>query len=318
MECPICHKSTRKNGETKSGTQRYRCVACKKSFVPQKSAPLGVMRLPMDKAVAVLSHLLEGSSVRSTMRLTGVEKKTILALLNHVGNACKRMMEDRLKSVHVNDIQADEIWSFVGMKEKTRGAKNADPEYLGDAYTFVAIERSSKLIVAWHLGKRTGEDTVLFAHKLDKATTGRFQMTTDGFAPYKKHIPEQFGSRVDFMQLIKTYGIDGVEEQRRYSPPVVTGIVYDVISGSPSQADACTSHIERSNLSLRMSSRRFTRLTNGFSKKWENHDAALALWFAFYNYCRKHMTLKETPAMASGLENHVWTIRELIEESAKC
>lgn len=315
MECPNCQQPARKIGFTKAGTQRYRCDDCKKSFSPPKS--LGVMRLPIDKAASVLHQLLEGSSVRSTSRLTGVDRDTVLALLTHVGSRCKRMMEEKFVNVCVNDIQADEVWSFVGMKEKTRGAKNADPNFLGDAYTFVAIERESKLIMAWHLGKRTPEDTLLFAHKLDRATTGRFQMTTDGYGPYRNAIPNTFGSRVDFMQLIKVYGIEGVEEQRRYSPPVVTGITYDVISGNPSQAGACTSHIERSNLSLRMSTRRFTRLTNGFSKKWENHEAALALWFAHYNFSRKHMTLKETPAMASGLENHVWTIRELIEESAK-
>ncbi len=125
------------------------------------------------------------------------------------------------------------------------------------------------------------------------------------------------GHRVDFMQLIKVYGKEGVEEQRRYSPPVVIGVDYETIIGDPVQARACTSHVERQNLSIRMATRRFTRLTNAFSKKWENHEAALGLWFAYYNFCRKHMTLKETPAMASGLEDHIWTIRELIEESAK-
>lgn len=130
-------------------------------------------------------------------------------------------------------------------------------------------------------------------------------------------MPETLGSRVDFAQLIKTYGTEGVEAQRRYSPPTVIGTDYQEISGKPSFERACTSHVERSNLSIRMATRRFTRLTNAFSKKWENHEAALALWFDYYNFGRKHMTLKETPAMASGLENHVWTIRELIEESAK-
>ena len=275
------------------------------------------MRLPMDKAVGVLNLLLEGCSVRAASRITSVDRDTILSLLAHVGNNCKRMMEEKLKEIHVNDIEADEVWSYVGLKEKTRVARNYDPEFCGDAYTFVAIERTSKLIVAWHLGKRSHEDTILFAHKLERATTGRFQLTTDGFSPYRKAMTETFGSRIDFMQLIKVYGIDAADDQRRYSPPTVIGINYESIAGSPKQARACTSYIERSNLSLRMSTRRFTRLTNGYSKKWENHEAALALWFAFYNYCRKHMTLKETPAMASGLENHVWTIRELIEESAK-
>jgi IS1 family transposase len=218
--------------------------------------------------------------------------------------------------VSVNDVQADEIWSFVGGKEKTRVAKDFG-DFYGDAYTFVAIERTSKLIFAWHLGKRTTGHTYTFAKKLDRATAGHYQLATDGFMPYKVAIPEVLGGRVDFMQLIKTYGVEGVAEQRRYSPPVVTGISYGTIMGNPAQDAACTSHIERSNLSMRMSTRRFTRLTNAFSKKWSNHKAALGLSFAFYNFGRVHMTVKETPAMASGLESHVWMIRELIEESAK-
>jgi len=158
---------------------------------------------------------------------------------------------------------------------------------------------------------------VSFAHALNRSIAGNFQMTTDGFAPYRSIIPQTFGARVDFSQLIKTYGNNGVEEQRRYSPPAVIDIKYEVISGNPRHARASTSFVERQNLSLRMGVRRFTRLTNAHSKKWGNHTAMLALWFAYYNFGRKHMTLKETPAMASGLADHVWTIRELIEESAK-
>ncbi|MBC7818661.1 MAG: IS1 family transposase [Planctomycetaceae bacterium] len=316
MECPNCSTPSRKFGFTSHGTQRFRCDQCRKTFTPEKENPLGVMRLEMDKAVSVIRALVEGCSVRSTQRMTNVAKHTILALLVHVGSNCKRMLEDRLTDVKVNDIEGDEIWNFVGCKERTKVAKQLG-ESVGDSYTFVGIERTTKLVVAWHLGKRSHDDTVTFAHKLSHATSGHFQMTTDGFAPYKKVIPDTFGSRVDFSQLIKVYGKEGGEEQRRYSPPVVTKIDYQEISGSPKHDRASTSFVERSNLSIRMGVRRFTRLTNGFSKKWKNHEAALALWFAYYNYSRKHMTLKETPAMASGLADHVWTIRELIEESAK-
>lgn len=315
MDCPTCSTPTRKNGFTKCGTQRYRCDGCKKSFAEEK--PLGLHRIPMEKAVMVLNLLLEGSSVRSVERLTGIGKRTVLALMVHVGENCQRMLVERLKDVHVNDIEADEIWSFVGCKEKTRIVRQYG-ESVGDAYCFIGIERTTKLICAWHLGKRSHDDTVSFAHKLDRATTGRFQMTTDGFAAYRSVIPQTFGHRVDFSQLIKTYGTNGVEEQRRYSPPQVIDIQWEPISGSPRQHKASTSYVERQNLSLRMGVRRFTRLTNAHSKKWENHSAMLALWFGFYNFCRKHASLKkETPAMASGLTDHVWTIRELIEESAK-
>jgi len=314
MDCPKCSQPARKNGFTKCGTQRFRCDACRTSFAAERS--LGAMRLPMDKAVLVLNMLLEGSSVRSIERITHVGRNTILDLMVHVGENCQRMLCDRLRDVCVNDIEADEIWSFVGCKEKTR-VRMHHPENMGDAYCFIGIERTTKLVCAWHLGKRTHDNTVSFAHKLSRATSGHFQMTTDGFTPYRSVIPQTFGARVDFAQLIKVYGTEGVEEQRRYSPPQVIDIQYETISGNPRYARASTSFVERQNLSLRMGVRRFTRLTNAHSKKWANHAAMLALWFAFYNYCRKHMTLKETPAMASGLADHVWTIRELIEESAK-
>ncbi len=315
MECPVCSAPSRKFGFTKSRTQRFRCDTCVKTFTPDDK-PLGAMRLPMDKAVMVLGMLPEGMSVRSAQRLTNVDKATILALMVHVGTNCQRMLTDRLKDVLVNDIEADEIWSFVGCKERTRVAKEYGSE-LGDAYCFIGIERTTKLIWTWLLGKRSGDDTVQFAQKLKKATTGRFQMTTDGFAPYTSVIPATFGNQVDFAQLIKVYGKEGVEEQRRYSPPVVIETQQNNISGNPRDSRVSTSYVERQNLSLRMGVRRFTRLTNAHSKKWENHEAMLALWFAFYNFGRKHMTLKETPAMASGLADHVWSIRELIEESAK-
>ena len=218
MECPNCSMPARKIGFTKAGTQRFLCDACKKSFSPAKESPLGVMRLEMDKAVAVIRALVEGCSVRSTQRMTGVAKHTILALLCHVGTNCRRMMAQKLIDIEVNDIEGDEIWSFVGCKERHKVAQQLG-EAVDDSYCFIGIERTTKLVVAWHLGKRTNDDTVIFANKLSHATSGHFQMTTDGFAPYKKVIPETFGSRVDFSQLIKIYGKEGVQEQRRYSPP---------------------------------------------------------------------------------------------------
>ncbi|MDZ4688487.1 MAG: hypothetical protein SH850_25715 [Planctomycetaceae bacterium] len=316
MDCPICKTPANKIGFTKAGTQRYRCDTCHKSYTEPKANPLGIMRLPLDKAVTVLHMLLEGSSVRSVERITRVGRNTILDLMVHVGENCQKMLMDRLQDVCVNDIEADEIWSFVGCKEKTRLAKQYGPQ-VGDAYCFIGIERTTKLVCAWHVGKRSPDDTQSFAHKLDLYVSVHFQMTTDGVPPYRNVIPQTFGARVDFSQLIKIYGKDGVEESRRYSPPAVIEIKYEVISGNPRHARASTSFVERNNLSLRMGVRRFTRLTNAHSKKWENHSAMLALWFAYYNFGRKHMTLKETPAMASGLADHVWTIRELIEESAK-
>lgn len=317
MQCQKCAGAVRKFGKDRRGQQRFRCDDCRITFIEPSEKPLGVMRLPMDDAVKCVQLVLEGMSIRSTERITGISRNTIMALLLLVGERCKRMLDNMLVNVCVDDIQADEIWSYVGCHEKVRAAKDYGSDR-GDAYCFVAIERTTKLIVAWHLGKRTTESTTHFSRKLAQATSGRFQLSTDGFAPYRSEIPAALGGRVDHMLVVKTYGTTGVEDQRRYSPPGVTGIQYEVCCGKPKLERACTSHIERSNLSLRMSVRRMARLTNAYSKKWESHKAAIALYTAFYNLCRVHMSLRgETPAMATGLADHVWTIRELIEESAK-
>lgn len=208
-------------------------------------------------------------------------------------------------------MECDEIWGFVGCKEKTRLSNNYSEDF-GDSYCFVGLESSTKLVLAWHLGKRPAEDTRQFSEKLSHATSGRFQLTTDGFRPYKTAIPQAFNGRVDFAQLIKEYAIpDG--EERRYSPPEVVGIATVVCCGQPDPDRICTSYVERSNLTMRMTVRRLTRLTNAFSKKWENHEAALALYFAFYNYCRVHMMLKRTPAMEAGLTDQAWSVGELLE-----
>ena len=172
------------------------------------------------------------------------------------------------------------------------------------------------MVVAWHLGKRTAEDTWRFAQKLKKATAGRFRLSSDGFSPYGSIMPQTFGERIDYMQVVKTYGFPGSDDNRRYSPPTVIGIKYEYLCGHPKLDRVCTSIVERGNLSVRMSVRRFTRLSNAFSKKWANHGHALALWFAYYNSCRKHSTIKQPPAMAIGVADHVWTIRELLEAAA--
>jgi IS1 family transposase len=256
-----------------------------------------------------LRMLLEGNSIRSTERLTGVNKETIIKAMVRTGEKCKTFLETTIRRIPVDDVQADEIWGFVHCKEKHRTLNNL-PEIYGDAYCFTAIERSTKLIIAWHLGKRSQEDTYEFAAKLRAATVGDFQLTTDGYTPYRTAIPATFGSSLDFAQLHKEYGLD--EGEKRYSPAVVTGITIKIRTGDPDAASICTSHVERSNLTLRMQIRRLTRLTNAFSKRWENHEAALALFFAYYNFCRVHMTLKTTPAVASGLTDHVWSVQELL------
>jgi IS1 family transposase len=270
------------------------------------------MRLDMGKATLCLSLLTEGNSIRSTERISGVHRDTVLRLLRVAGAKCEALLNRLVSNVAVQDVQADEIWSFVGMKERTKRLQGiSDPE-LGDAYTFVALERTSKLALAWHLGRRTAEDASRFAAKLSGATAGRFQLSTDGFNAYPAAVEEHLGGRVDYAQYVKVYGND-FSEERRYSPPSIISAEKVAISGNPEEERVCTSHVERQNLHMRMQLRRFTRLTNAFSRKRENLRAALALHFANYNFCWSHRTLKGcTPAMAAGIARKPWTVRELV------
>lgn len=320
MQCSTCQIEGRKFGKDRDGNQRYQCTACRKTFSNRPARLLGDMRLDLDKALVVLHHLVEGCSIRATMRLTGINRNTILDLLFLIGSRCEIMLENRIKGLAVKDVQADEVWGFVQMKERTREKNCPDTDEVGDAYCFIGIERETKLILAWHLGRRSSEDTHEFADKLALATTGRFQITTDGLRPYRMAIPGEM-SGVDFAQLVKQYA---TKEDHCYSPGEVNGAIKTPCCGDPDPAKICTSHIERQNLTIRMQNRRMTRLTNAFSKKWVNHQASLALHFAYYNYCRPHQTLttnaghKQTPAMESKLEGHVWTLRELVEKSTQC
>jgi IS1 family transposase len=257
----------------------------------------------------VLKLLLEGNSISSVERLTDVHHTTILKLLVLAGEQCERLLADKIRGLSVTDVQADEIWGYVWCKEKN---KPTDSPFIGDAYCFVATERSTKLILAWHLGRRTAQHTMEFTEKLRVATSGKFQITTDGWPPYRDCVPYSLGARADFATLVKVYKSDR-ESEARYAPPEVSATVMTPIHGKPDPARVCTSHVERQNLSIRMGMRRMTRLTNAFSKKWENLRAAYALWFAFFNFCRVHKTLKVTPAMEAGIADHIWSVRELLE-----
>ncbi len=313
MNCPTCQSEARKFGKDRKGNQRFQCTACKKLFADAPVNPLGDMRIGMEKAVQVLQLLLEGVSVRSTMRITKVNRSTILDLMVLVGERCLSLLSGRIKSMPVVDVQCDEIWGFVRMKEKTRLKNHPEMKEAGDAYCYVAIERNTKLVLAWHLGVRSTLDTELFADQLAQATCGRFQVSTDGYRPYQSAIPRALPD-ADFAQVVKHYAD---RNEGKYSPGEVTGTSKVTINGHPENHKICTSHVERNNLNIRMGNRRMTRLTNAFSKKWENHFAMLSLQFAYYNFCRKHMTLKETPAMAAGLETEIWTIEKLILECAQ-
>lgn len=308
MTCPDCQVDCQKFGVHRNGLRRFRCPKCKRTFTEAHTRTLGEMYIPWEKALLAVQLLLEGNSIRSTERISGLNRNTIMKVLVLAGERCEDVSERMIRNVPVSDIQADEIWSFIGKKEKR--VKAGDDPAMGDAYTFVGIERNSKLVLAWHLGRRTARDTEEFTEKLDAATAGKFQITTDGFKAYVDAVHMSLGTRVDFAQLIKVYSSS--QEETRYSPAEVVSTEVVPVIGNPNPEKICTSHVERQNLTMRMQLRRFTRLTNAFSKKWENHYAALALYFAYYNFVRIHSAIRVTPAMEAGLTDHVWTLGELL------
>jgi transposase-like protein/IS1 family transposase len=311
--CPHCAAPTKKFGRTKDGRQKFRCLTCRKVSSESRERPLGEMRLPVDRAVTVLHLLCEGSSVRAVERITGTEKKTILRLLVQVGEGCERMLAETVKAVPVQDVQADELWTYIRCKQGTRERnKITDPD-AGDAYCYFGIERHSKLVLAWHLGRRNSWDAHDFVEKLSRATAGGFQLSTDGFNGYPNAVEYALGARVSYAQVIKEFANVGGEEGRRYAPPRLKGQEKITVSGTPDEEKISTSHVERANWTLRGHLRRFTRLSNGFSRKKANLRAALALYFAYYNFCRMHKSIRMTPAMAAGIARKPWTVADLLK-----
>lgn len=321
MKCPNCNISCHKSGKHINGLQRYRCPQCKHRFTDPPPRPLGNMRIPLWKGLLCLNLLVEGNSIRSIERVTRLEKKTIISLLLLAGKKAERLMKKYIRKLAVREVQLDEIWGFVFCKQRTKNELRPLDFNAGDVYCFVAIERLSKLVLCWHLGRRTQADTEDFIVKLDYATTGFFQLTTDGFDSYPPAIAMNLGQRVDYAQVIKTYGPahpqQSPEGERRYSPSSVTEIIKIPKIGDPNPSRISTSHIERQNLTMRMAMRRLTRLTNAFSKKRENLNAALALHFAHYNFCRIHQTLRCTPAMEAGITHTIWELKDLLANEAQ-
>lgn len=308
MNCTDCQAECQRFGKHRNGLQRFRCPQCHKTYTEEHERPLGDMTIPIDKALMALQLLVEGTSVRSTERITGLHRDTILRLLVLAGEKCEKLMGRLIVNVPVKDVQADEIWGFIAKKEKM--VEPGDDPSFGDAYTFVAIERHTKLVLNFALGKRNQATCDIFIEGLRHATKGEFQITTDGFKPYVSAIDNTLSDRVDFAQMIKTYRAS--PDERRYSPSEIVDMEVVPVLGDPDLTRVCTSHIERQNLTMRMAIRRLTRLTNGFSKKFENLWAALCLHFAYYNFCRVHKTLRVTPAMEAGIADHVWTLAELL------
>lgn len=308
MNCPTCLAQTRKYGKDKLGNQRYRCDHCPKTFIAEKKQ----IRIDHKDAILCLKLLVEGNSVRSTERITGIHRDTILNLLNVVGDRCERVMDTHIRNIALDYVEADEIWGYVQKKEGHKSEEEKEDTKIGDAYTFVGIEAKTKLVVCYQLGRRDIETAIKFTEKLQRASDGRFQLTTDGLKAYIEAVEQTFGADIDYAQLVKKYKSDEGNIERRYSPGDFVAATKVPITGNPEEGKISTSYVERQNLTMRMSMRRLTRLTNGFSKKWENFEKALALHFAYYNFCKVHQSLRVTPAMEAGITNHIWTLDELI------
>jgi IS1 family transposase/transposase-like protein len=312
MVCHNCSSLCKKFGKFgPKRIQRWRCKQCKRTFSDEQNKPLDDMRIPMDKATMALQLLLEGCAVASVTRVTGLHKRTILNLLVLAGERCEKLMEDRIKDIAVRDVACDEIWSYVWCHDKHKARNGIMDEKKGSKWCFIALERNTKMVLAWHLGERDDENTMEFTEKLSNATSGEFQVSTDGWACYRFALGMSLGNRISFAQQIKTYATDG-QPDTRYSPAKVTKVRNKAIFGRPDMERVSTSHVERLNLELRMTMRRLTRLTLSYSKKLANHRAAFALTFAYHNFVRRHETLKTTPAMASGLTDHAWKLEDLL------
>jgi IS1 family transposase len=266
----------------------------------------------MDKQVAVVTALVKGCSIRSTERMTGVARHTILRLLESVGTACAQYLDTAIRNVPAKRVQVDEIWSFVGCKQKNVTAEKIEAAICGDVWTFVALDADTKLAISHMVGRRDAGCATEFLQDVAARLSNRIQLTTDGHKMYLDAVPEAFESDIDYAQLVKVYGNDP-EAAKRYSPAQCQGTRRVEVIGSPDPKHVSTSYIERQNLTMRMQMRRFTRLTNAFSKKIENHMHAVALFYVWYNFVRIHQTLRVTPAMEAGLSQHAWSVAEIIE-----
>lgn len=271
---------------------------------------MGMNKLTLAKRVQILAMLCEGSSMRSISRVADVSINTVTKLLVDAGETCLDMHDDLVRDVHASRIQCDEIWSFCHAKQKNVAAAKAAPEGAGDVWTWTAIDADSKLIVSYFVGDRSGDSAINLMDDLRARLANRVQLTTDGHKAYLEAVEGAFGGDVDYAMLVKLYG-PSAGPAGRYSPAECTGIKKIDVEGNPDKKHVSTSFVERQNLTMRMSMRRFTRLTNGFSKKLENHVHALALYFAFYNFVRIHKTLKVSPAMAAGITDRLWSLEDI-------
>ena len=312
MTCKACDVVCQRFGKHRNGLARFRCPNCKKTYTEPHRLTLGEMYVSEEKVLLAVQLLIEGNSIRSTQRITGIDQNTIMKILILAGDRCEKLMGRLIVNVPVKDVEADEIWAFIRKKEGHKMPHEANDNSIGDAYCFVAIERNTKLVLNFALGRRDTVTTQIFIEGLRAATADQsFQITTDGFAPYIPAICDTLGDRVSFAQLIKVYR-SPQDGEKRYSPAEVVDTEVVPVMGNPDTARICTSIVERQNLTIRMQMRRLTRLTNAFSKKWENLWAAYCLHFAYYNFCRIHRSLRVTPAMQAGITDRIWEIKDIL------
>jgi IS1 family transposase len=270
-------------------------------------------QLSQEKRIRVLAVLVEGNSIRSTVRITGVAKNTVVKLLRDIGTACQEYHDKVVADLPCKRIQVDEIWSFCYAKEKNVPREHRGELGYGDVWTWVALDAETKLIPSWLVGGRDAGWATAFLQDLASRLRHRVQLTSDGHRAYLNAVEDAFGCDIDYATLIKLYGADRNEVEHAYSPPRVLGCLCAVISGRPDSRYISTSFAERQNLTMRMQMRRFTRLTNGFSKKLDNLCHAVALHFMYYNFCRIHTTLRVTPAMEAGVTDHLWGLEDLVK-----
>lgn len=267
--------------------------------------------ISMEKRIAVISALVEGCSIRSTVRMTGVSKGAIIRLVESVGKACAEYHERAVRNIPAKRVQVDEIWSFVGCKQKNVTEKKIERDGIcGDVWTFTAIDADTKLVISWMAGQRDAGFASAFLRDVEARLANRIQLTTDGHKMYLIAVDDAFGATIDYAMLVKIYGRD-LEGNTRYSPATCIGAIPQTVTGNPDPKHVSTSYVERQNLNMRMGMRRFTRLTNAFSKKIENHAFMLAIWHMYYNFGRVHQTLRVTPAMEAEISSHVWSIQEI-------
>jgi IS1 family transposase len=270
--------------------------------------------LPTDDKILVASMLAEGSSIRAIERVTGIHRDTIMRLGVRIGQACAAIHDHKMRRINSTRLEVDEVWGFIGKKKKNLRPFESVMG-LGDAWTFIALDSDTKLVPAFRVGTRSMEDASAFIDDLVTRLTNRVQLSTDQLGAYTVHVEKAFGSEVDYAQIVKAYSVVNLAKDAasRYSPANVVHVTKKPMCGTPIDSLISTSFVEKQNHTMRMHCRRLTRLTNAFSKKRDNFKAAVALHFAYYNFCKRHITVKTTPARAAGVEDHEWTVAELVE-----